>query len=38
MESLQHRLASATLGETLADVTRQIQANPANADLRAAFV
>ncbi|AOE41001.1 protein of avirulence locus ImpE [Pantoea agglomerans] len=38
MEFLQHRLASATLGETLADVTRQIQANPANADLRAAFV
>ena len=38
MESLQHRLASATLSETLADVTRQIQANPANADLRAAFV
>lgn len=38
MESLQHRLASATLSETMADVTRQIQANPANADLRAAFV
>ncbi|MFW0697822.1 type VI secretion system accessory protein TagJ [Pantoea sp. R13S299] len=38
MESLQHRLANATLSETLADVTRQIQANPANADLRAAFV
>ncbi|WP_455820022.1 type VI secretion system accessory protein TagJ [Pseudomonas cerasi] len=38
MESLQHRLANATLSETLADVTREIQANPANADLRAAFV
>ena len=38
MESLQHHLANATLSETLADVTRQIQANPANADLRAAFV
>ena len=38
MESLQHLLANATLSETLADVTRQIQANPANADLRAAFV
>jgi len=38
MESLQHLLANATLGETLADVTRQSQANPANADLRAAFV
>ncbi|PXW22021.1 type VI secretion system accessory protein TagJ [Pantoea sp. JKS000250] len=38
MESLQHHLANATLSETLADVTRQIQASPANADLRAAFV
>lgn len=38
MQSLQQHLARATLGETLAEVTRQIQASPADADLRAAFV
>ncbi|TPE19184.1 protein of avirulence locus ImpE [Pantoea vagans] len=38
METLQHRLANASLSEALADVTRQIQASPASADLRAAFV
>ncbi|MFB6324842.1 type VI secretion system accessory protein TagJ [Pantoea deleyi] len=38
MQSLQHQLATATIGETLAEVTRQIQASPADADLRAAFV
>jgi hypothetical protein len=38
MESLQSRLASASLADNLADITRQIQASPANADLRAAFV
>ncbi|MFV9667379.1 type VI secretion system accessory protein TagJ [Pantoea sp. KXB25] len=38
MQSLQNHLATATIGETLAEVTRQIQATPADADLRAAFV
>ncbi len=38
MESLQSRLASASLADNLADITRQIQASPASADLRAAFV
>lgn len=38
METLHHRLANASLSEALADVTRQIQASPASADLRAAFV
>ncbi|WP_267369448.1 MULTISPECIES: type VI secretion system accessory protein TagJ [unclassified Pantoea] len=38
MDTLQHRLANASLSEALADVTRQIQASPASADLRAAFV
>lgn len=38
MESLQQHLASAPLAENLARITAQIQANPADADLRAAFV
>lgn len=38
METLQQRLANSPLADNLADITRQIQANPADADLRAAFV
>lgn len=38
METLQQRLANSPLADILADITRQIQANPADADLRAAFV
>ena len=38
MDSLQQRLANASLAENLASITAQIQANPADADLRAAFV
>jgi|GEM_PF-6205144 len=38
MDSLQQRLANATLAENLSSITAQIQANPADADLRAAFV
>ncbi|MFT4270455.1 MAG: type VI secretion system accessory protein TagJ [Pantoea sp.] len=38
MESLQQRLATASLADNLAQITAQIQANPADADLRAAFV
>ncbi|MEG3128754.1 type VI secretion system accessory protein TagJ [Pantoea cypripedii] len=38
MDRLQQRLATASLAENLASITAQIQANPADADLRAAFV
>ncbi|AIR85802.1 type VI secretion system accessory protein TagJ [Pantoea rwandensis] len=38
MESLQQRLADASLAENLARTTAQIQANPADANLRATFV
>ncbi|MGG6175240.1 type VI secretion system accessory protein TagJ [Pantoea allii] len=38
MDSLQQRLASASLAENLSSITAQIQANPADVDLRAAFV
>lgn len=38
MESLQQRLAKASLADNLTEITRQIQANPTSADLRAAFV
>ncbi|QHQ15516.1 protein of avirulence locus ImpE [Pectobacterium parmentieri] len=38
MESLQQRLTRGSLADNLAEIMRQIQAAPANADLRAAFV
>ena len=38
MESLQQHLSSMSLAENLTYITRQIQSDPTNADLRAAFV